>query len=83
MPGRRPSSAVPHRSASPAFRPILGVGVALSVDAVVGCREDVVNLAERSDGLVEVQAERGKVVDRGLRHAPPRPHVRRRLGGGA
>ena len=48
-----------------------GVGVALPVDALVRGREDVVDLAERSDGLVEVQAERGEVVDRGLRHAPP------------
>ena len=46
--------------------------VALPVDAVVRCRENVVDLAERSDGLVEVQAERGEVVDRGVRHGPPR-----------
>ena len=45
-----------------------GVGVALPVDAVVRGREDAVGLAERSDGLVEVQAdERGEVVGRGLR----------------
>ena len=50
-----------------------GVGVALPVDAAVRCREDFVDdLAERSDGLVKVQAERGEVVDRGLRHGPPR-----------
>ena len=46
--------------------------MALAVDAVVRGREDDVDLAERSDGLVEVEAERGEVVDRGLRHAPPR-----------
>ena len=49
-----------------------GVGMALSADAVVCGREDAIHLAERSDGLVEVQAERGEVVDRGLRHGPPR-----------
>ena len=48
-----------------------GVGVALAVDAVVGRREDAVDLPERGDGLVEAQAERGEVVDRGLRHSPP------------
>ena len=49
-----------------------GVGVALVVDAVVGRREDAVDLPERGDGLVEAEAERGEVVDRGLRHSPPR-----------
>ena len=33
-----------------------------------------VNLAERGDGLVEAQAERGEVVNRGLRHSSPRPN---------
>ena len=49
-----------------------GVGVALPIDAVVGRREDAVGLLERCDGLVEVQAKRGEVVDRGLRHSPQR-----------
>ena len=49
-----------------------GVGVALSVDAVVRGREDSIDLAERSNDLVEVEAERGEVVDRGLQHGPPR-----------
>ena len=49
-----------------------GVGVALPVDAVVRCGEDAFDLVERSDGLVGAQAERGEVVDRGLRHGPPR-----------
>ena len=46
-----------------------GVGVALAVDAVAGRREDAVNLSERGDGLVEVDAECDEVVDRGLRHS--------------
>ena len=49
-----------------------GVCVVLPIDAVVGRGEDVVDLAARSDDLVEVQAERGEVSDRGLRHGPPR-----------
>ena len=48
-----------------------GVGVALAVDAVVGCREDVVDLSESGDCLVEVQAECDEVVDRGLWDSPP------------
>ena len=48
------------------------MAVALPIDAVVGRREDVVDLSERGDGLVEVEAERGEVVDRGLRDSPPR-----------
>ena len=48
-----------------------GVGVALAVDAVVGRREDVVDLCERGDCLVEVQAECDEVVDRGLRDGSP------------
>ena len=48
------------------------LAVALPIDAVVGRREDVVDLSERGDGLVEVEAERGEVVDRGLRDSPPR-----------
>ena len=39
--------------------------MALPLDAAVGRGEDSVGLAGRSDGLVEVQAERGEVVDRG------------------
>ena len=49
-----------------------GVGVALPVDAVVCCGEDVVDLSKRNDGLVEVHAERGEVVDRGPWHGPLR-----------
>ena len=48
-----------------------GVGVALAVDAVVGRREDVVNLSERGDCLVEVEAKCDEVVDRGLRDSSP------------
>ena len=48
-----------------------GVGVALAVDAVVGRREDAVDLPERGDGLIEAEAERDEVVDRGLRHGSP------------
>ena len=48
-----------------------GVGVALAVDAVVGRREDVVDLCECGDCLVEVQAECDEVVDRGLRDGSP------------
>ena len=50
-----------------------GVGVALPIDSAIGRRQDAVDLTERGDGLVEVQAaERGEVADRGLRHSPPR-----------
>ena len=45
--------------------------MALAVDAVVGRREDVVDLCERGDCLVEVQAECDEVVDRGLRDGSP------------
>ena len=45
--------------------------MALAVDAVVGRKEDVVDLPERGDGLVEAEAECGEVADRGLRHSPP------------
>ena len=48
-----------------------GVGVALAVDAVVGRREDVVDLPERGDCLVEAEAKCDEVVDRGLRHSSP------------
>ena len=58
-----------------------GVGAALPVDAVVRGREDFVDLAEHSDGLVEVQAERGEVVDRGgCCSVVPAGHLQRVLG---
>ena len=45
--------------------------MAFAVDAVVGRREDVVDLPECGDGLIEVEAECDEVVDRGLRHSSP------------
>ena len=46
--------------------------MALAVDAVVGRREDVVDLSECGDCLVEVEAKCDEVVvDRGLRGSPP------------
>ena len=45
--------------------------MALAVDAVVGRREDAVDLSECGDCLVEVQAKCDEVVDRGLRDSSP------------
>ena len=60
----------------PGFAPVWALSIFLSscgaATAVVGRREDAADLSERGEGLVEAQAERDEVVDRGLRHSPPR-----------